>query len=532
MSMTEAAFYYAGLPSAPILIARTSTTPWKAPTGPEAYLRRKELRPVGRHALVEVWEDNLAFKIHALLKNVMWTSTDIVRIGYADELELPSAPPPPVILWIGVMPESLSSEDGFVVASKCKKLLEEHGITDVDVEIRESVVTRSESESAGPKFFSSIYSSDPASMICNPLTTTLGFPISAQSTPWSQGTGGFFITEGADTERLLLVTARHVVFTPDRDGNEHFEHSDNSERRHNVTVFGNTGFERYLESIQTEIEGQTFMVKHQEGRIRMFEGKTDPLANKRREKSQFALEEAKEAVEELNTFYQNVSTQWANPESRILGHVILSPPINVNVGSEGYTEDWAVIEVDASKIDSGNFSGNVIDLGNLISPDKFTNMMCPNPQSRHSFTYPYDHILRIKGTIPEDEMRHPTAFDQNGEPCFMVIKRGNATGLTVGRATNIFSYVRYYNDGMRSNEPSKEWTILPFDSKSGPFSDKGDSGSVIVDGRGRMGGLLIGGTGKNTQFLDLTYATPIGFLLRCMESRGLCKPNVDPVFAA
>ncbi|THV02724.1 hypothetical protein K435DRAFT_836237 [Dendrothele bispora CBS 962.96] len=514
MSMTEAAFYYAGLPSAPILVARTSTTPWKAPTGPEAYPRRKELRPAGRHALVEVWEDNLAFKIHALLENVMWTSTDIVRIGYADELELSSAPPPPVILWIVQ-----------------EVLLEEHGITDVDVEIRESVVTRS--DSAGPKFFSSTraYSSDPVDGICTPLTTALGFPISAQSTPWFQGTGGFFVTEGADTKRLLLITARHVVFTPDMDDNEHFEHRDNSECRHNVTVFGNTGFERYLESIQTEIEGQTFMIKHQEGRIRAVEGKNDPLANKKRQKAQFALEEAKEAVEELKTFYQDVSTQWATPESRVLGHVVLSPPISVNVGGEGYTEDWAVIEVDASKVDSSNFSGNAIDLGNLISPDKFTNMIDPNPQNRHSFTYPYDHILRLKGTIPDNEMRHPTAFDQNGEPCLVVIKRGNATGLTVGRATNICSYVRYYNDGMRSSEPSKEWTILPFDSKSGSFSDKGDSGSVIVDGRGRMGGLLIGGTGKNTQCLDLTYATPIDFLLRRMESRGLCKPNVDLAFA-
>lgn len=38
------------------------------------------------------------------------------------------------------MPGSLSGDDGVVVASKCRELLAEHGIT--DVEIRESVVTR------------------------------------------------------------------------------------------------------------------------------------------------------------------------------------------------------------------------------------------------------------------------------------------------------------------------------------------------------------------------------------------------------
>ena len=38
------------------------------------------------------------------------------------------------------MPGSLSGEYGVVVTSECNKLLVEHDITDVDVEIRESIV--------------------------------------------------------------------------------------------------------------------------------------------------------------------------------------------------------------------------------------------------------------------------------------------------------------------------------------------------------------------------------------------------------
>ena len=38
------------------------------------------------------------------------------------------------------MPASLSGADGVIVASKCRELLVENGITDVDVEIRESIV--------------------------------------------------------------------------------------------------------------------------------------------------------------------------------------------------------------------------------------------------------------------------------------------------------------------------------------------------------------------------------------------------------
>jgi hypothetical protein len=147
--------------------------------------------------------------------------------------------------------------------------------------------------------------------------------------------------------------------------------------------------------------------------------------------------------------------------------------------------------------------------------------MYPNPRNAHSFTYPNDRLLMLKGTSPDEEMRHPTALDQNNDPCLMVIKRGNTTGLTVGRANNIYSYVRNYYDGAKA-ETSKEWAIFPFDSKSGAFSDRGDSGSVIVNG------LLTSGAGA-TPSSDVTYATPMGFLLKRMHDKGLRNPNVNPV---
>ena len=135
-SEMEAKHYYDGLPSAPVLVARTSTTPWKKPTGPEADQAGKELRPASHPILGEIWRDTLAPKAIELLDsmNVKWTSLDIVRIGIAEEYFAP------VILWIGVIPASLSGRDGVDAAFKCRKLLVDHDITDVEVEIRESVV--------------------------------------------------------------------------------------------------------------------------------------------------------------------------------------------------------------------------------------------------------------------------------------------------------------------------------------------------------------------------------------------------------
>jgi hypothetical protein len=48
-------------------------------------------------------------------------------------------------------------------------------------------------------------------------------------------------------------------------------------------------------------------------------------------------------------------------------------------------------------------------------------MMYPNPWNAHPFTYPSDSLLMLKGTIPDEEMCHPTALDQNNDLCLMVI---------------------------------------------------------------------------------------------------------------
>ena len=226
----------------------------------------------------------------------------------------------------------------------------------------------------------------------------------------------------------------------------------------------------------------------------------------------------------LNAFYHDVSKHWAPKESRILGHVILAPPIN---NGKGYNEDWAIIEIDSSKVNASNFDRNSFDLGTHIPFYKFSRMVCANLPDANSFEYPFDCLLKLEGTIPYEEMFHSTASD---DPYLMVIKCGGTTGLTVGHANNLCSYARHtYSHGQAKT--FKEWAILPLDSKSGAFSAKGDSGSVIIDKLGRIGGLLTSGSGT-AEFMDIPYATPISFLLKSMEDNGLNKPNICPLLTA
>jgi hypothetical protein len=113
-------------------------------------------------------------------------------------------------------------------------------------------------------------------------------------------------------------------------------------------------------------------------------------------------------------------------------------------------------------------------------------------------------------------MRKPAMLDQNGDPCLIVLKRGRSTGLTRGRANNIISYTRNYSGELEAQD-SKEWAILPYNNKSGRFPNPGDSGSAIVDGTGRIGGLLTGGSGTTTTS-DVTYATPISFVMQTIRA--------------
>ncbi|KAK0493952.1 hypothetical protein EDD18DRAFT_1021398, partial [Armillaria luteobubalina] len=123
----ETKYYYAGLPSSPVLVARTSTTPWAMPMCLEAYHKPKQLYPVFKHKLNPLWDGDLVHRVHACLDelDVNWTSTDAVRIGEAREPTSAS-----IILWICVVPLSLSREDGCTAAFRCREVLREFCITD------------------------------------------------------------------------------------------------------------------------------------------------------------------------------------------------------------------------------------------------------------------------------------------------------------------------------------------------------------------------------------------------------------------
>jgi len=507
LSPVEARHYYNGLPSKPLLIARTGA-PWYPPSGPEAYLRVKELRIPGQHELLDLWEDNIALRVHDILdrNKVNWSSTDIVRIAYVDD------PFGNLILWIGVRPRPipLSYDVGINVALQCKRLLLDHRITDVDVELRESDII----QTVGPPLLEPTDTSDSTAIQREPFTATLGLTICAKDRPWAEGTAGFFLAVNG-VDKLFLVTARHVLFP--RSDNKHFEHTNTSQACRYVLLLSGQSFQQHLLSVQKEINDQGPIVTDQEGRIQRVAGREDAASNATREDAELEIKNAREREGCLTNLRRELSTNWAPDERRILGHVIYSPPIVVGAGTDQqkYTQDIAVIEVDPSKVKPNDFPGNIIDLGTKYTSTQLRERMHISPRNTHNFTYPNDRLFKLRGTIPIEEMRVPEMWDQDNERCITVLKRGRSTNLTIGKATTFVAYTRTYfseND----TAVSKEWAVIPWDKTSGAFSDKGDSGSVVVDGLGRIAGIITGGSGI-TETTDVTYVTPIHFIMEIIN---------------
>ena len=165
----------------------------------------------------------------------------------------------------------------------------------------------------------------------------------------------------------------------------------------------------------------------------------------------------------------------------------------------------------------------------MIPSDQFILKMHPRDDGRTTLEYPGDRLLPLRDIISEELMRHPDMLDHDNEACLLVIKNGNTTGVTIGRATGIFSYVRGYFPN-NTHQTSMEWAIRNYDNKSGVFSAPGDSGSIIVNGLGRIGGLLAGGSGK-TGSSDITYVTPWFWLFQRIKANGFPNAHLYPAMA-
>jgi len=190
-------------------------------------------------------------------------------------------------------------------------------------------------------------------------------------------------------------------------------------------LFGDAAIEKHIKAIEFEIGGKQTIVEQLERRLEDAGQMDEEDAEGERNQVLPQLKQARKAIGALEKFLADVSRDWEKRGDRVLGHVVPSPPIGLDVGEEGWKEDWAVIEADDSKVDSTNFVGNVIALGTTIPIDEFTAWMYPHPADPPSFKYPGNRLLKFYGTTSDEEMWKPSpkTLDHDDDPSIMVIKR-------------------------------------------------------------------------------------------------------------
>ncbi|KZV67002.1 hypothetical protein PENSPDRAFT_636316 [Peniophora sp. CONT] len=429
----------------------------------------------------------------------------------------------PIVIWIGTHLDTTTAEDAHKTSPDILTLLVANGVEGAVVEWYEGTTKKM----SGPPLLRVTNDTNPTYDVRRFLTPTLGMPIAPaeREAVDASGTHTLFFHEGQDeagapSAKVFGVSNCHVLRA---DTAVDYEYKDAGTPPQYVRLAGSDRFQRGLDDISarinvtaTRIDLLTREITELEEKPKsedLEDAKEDEVAVvAKREK----LAQAKKDIEVLKNFFNDTVSQWRDIGNRNIGHVVWAPKISVD--ESGYTKDIGTFEVDAARF-KAHFKGNVIDLGTKFTPEQLTAMLDPQSTGWTVFEYPTNRQLKITGWLTDQQLHTPEGrSDSYGEPCRIVMKNGNTTDLTVGRCAGLEAYVCDEFD-----VESIELAIYNYDTWSSSFSEKGDSGSLIVDGQGRMVGILHSGMPREGSN-HVTFATPAWWAIEQLKKQ---YPHAD-----
>ncbi|KAF8259413.1 hypothetical protein EI94DRAFT_1751656 [Lactarius quietus] len=382
----------------------------------------------------------------------------------------------PIVIWITTHPGSATAENAHDASQDILALLKANGVEGAVVEWIEGVVER--------LFLRIADDTNPTHYVPRFPTASPGMPI-ANAEREAQGTVTLFFHEnkdkrGAPSAKVFGVSNCHVLREDTTVGYA------GAPPQHVRLAGFRSGYGTDPDLLAREIVELEAKPKSE-----------DLEEAAKREK----LAKVKKDIGALEAFYEDTNSQQGDIARQNIGRVDWAPEISVDVQGRKYTKDIGTFEVDAARIKT-HFKGNVVDLGSKFTPQQLTDMFYPQSGGRTAFKFSANRQLRINGCVTRELLAVPDCFDSSGEPCLIVMKDGSTTDLTVGRYAGLEAYLC---DDL--GVESTELAIYNFDKQSGPFSAKGDSGSLIFDGEGRMVGILHSRMPKGGEN-HVTYATP------------------------
>ncbi|TCD62538.1 hypothetical protein EIP91_006765 [Steccherinum ochraceum] len=559
VSEVEARCYHAGLSGrrGPKLVFRTSKDKWVVPEEYDEFLYYMKLSPVYEHPKLsekDLW-DKVRAEVVQLLdqRNILHSSIDLVRFCWPKRRENAEKDTQatvktennenqedreekanrsesenlvdvkvypqygttllsPITIWIGVLPDTLTSELAFRSSNDILGLLKQHGIFDVDVVYRESVaVDLTASEPLAP-----VANDRPSKDIANPLPTALGLPIADLGTRSMHGTIAFYFRVGRD---LYGVTARHVFF-PEYQGNVGYTYEAGSQRK--VILMGEAAFRHFIMSVQAQISILRKKIEMYERYVAEFlvavekGGPGAKEATRRMKENRGKLDKGRMTLSELKKFFVKVKLEWSDPKDRVIGHIVWAPPFNA-ASAARYTKNICVIKLDRKKF-TPEHMGNVLEFGSEWDVSKYFSlyrgMQHHVPFEHNGISGP--HQIPLRGVLSAADVRKPASKDLSAELMHYVLKHGPTTRTTAACLSGFESHVRKYSAAGYCD--SIEMPMFHYNDESGPFARKGDSGSVVVDLLGRSVALLNSGTGR-PDLPDISYGTPMHWLWELIQAQ-------------
>ncbi|KAH9931246.1 uncharacterized protein B0H18DRAFT_1083548 [Fomitopsis serialis] len=427
---------------------------------------------------------------------VTWTSINPLAYAYAGEAK----PFCPLILSIGVKPQSLLYDAAVAAATVVKNILAEASFPAIEVAFVESVVTRHGSVAAGPggrtkgalgpKLLSFDPLLDDVPELRRLFTATLGLSIAPLKYPHLEGTASLYFRLGKDDKRIAVLTCAHVARSPPVYANTGMTCSTTRQAREEFVALGDIGYNNAVKAMMSTISNLLCYIDIWNDALdrlgKPVEGEnTGSKVTKRRAEHLKSVAAATKKIEEVKAIHDEVTKPRATPDQRIIGFVL-------------HSEKFEVSLYDA-KINWPTY------VGGYVSFADFHRKLFPQLADLANYQYPPDGLLQAYGVVQEDEIHKPEHLDFHGEKSLLVVKNGLATGTTVGRANGLESFIRIYDD-YGVGQTSIEIAVLPYD-ETGKFSDAGDSGSLILARDGRIVGILTGGAGPADK-IDISYLTP------------------------
>jgi len=554
----EAARYYWGLPSLPILVARSSTTPWD---GPPYW---KSLIPAGRHdALAAAWGDESPLKSRIISclddKAIPWLSFSPIKLGEFETQHTHS-----LVLLISVDQEHMPQWNvAQGVIDQCIDILREFGVDNMECEMLATSsysLAKLEALSAAEYDYElredrSHFIPFPGAVIDSADNTrdmqqgivgsngTLGLTVQVTKRPTEQwlskwqsmteqeraeSSSGLIETE--DCSFIGALTCNHCV----QSGPKSLSEFDPDTMRYDVHLPSAKYLHTWIEKLDKSITKQSKLVEESKARLRAA-GWPDSDEHKACAEMEPRIRRALQDIEtaEMIIRFDTAERDYIRPfeprSVRTLGRVFYTPPIGLDKARK-VLRDWALLEIFESKVEAGhewNFIpliwNNVVGTAILTAIDP---TLCEKKTMKlQSSVIPQSEFRR--GMIEYDDLsRNPESRQ------YVLGKYGAATGLTFGYCNN-FKAVTRRPTSKGPEHIAEEYIIVGFPDvrsydKSTRFSKGGDSGAVVWNLDGRPVGMVTGGEGAELGLTcDITYMTHLEDVFGMMADRGFGVSIVD-----